>query len=323
MRVVHKNRPNDLYQFLVEKFKPYRFDSIAGGVQKWLEEMSKELMRNIYKETGIRNFVFSGGVAMNVKLSQTLSELEFVDDFFVCGSSSDESLSIGGCYFSNHLNQIKNQPLENLYLGPKNTIKEINEWIEEKSLFNNYRIEKGVANKTVAEKIAKGEIVARVAGNMEFGARALGNRSILANPSNSKVIKIINEMIKGRDFWMPFGLTILDKYADKYLYNPKQIEGRYMAMCFHTKAEFLHEIWAGTHPYDNTVRPQILNKEQNSSYYDLIDQFSQITGIGAILNTSFNLHGFPIVMNVSDAFHVFENSGLDHLLIENILISKK
>jgi carbamoyltransferase len=66
-----------------------------------------------------------------------------------------------------------------------------------------------------------------------------------------------------------------------------------------------------------------LNKEQNSSYYDLIDQFSQITGIGAILNTSFNLHGFPIVMNVSDAFHVFENSGLDHLLIENILISKK
>jgi carbamoyltransferase len=122
---------------------------------------------------------------------------------------------------------------------------------------------------------------------MEFVSRALGNRSILANPSNPSIIQHINELIKGRDFWMPFAATVLDTYEDKYLVNPKGFESRYMAVAMDTKKEFLKDIKAGTHPYDETIRPQILTKDQNTEYYDLIEKFSKITGIGSLLNTSY------------------------------------
>ena len=158
---------------------------------------------------------------------------------------------------------------------------------------------------------------------MEFGSRALGNRSILANPSNPLIIQHINELIKGRDFWMPFAATVLDTYEEKYLFNPKGFESRYMAVAMDSKKEFLKDIKAGTHPYDETIRPQILTRDQNENYYDLIEKFSKITGIGALLNTSYNLHGLPVVNDIADAIHVFENSGLKYLILDETLLSKK
>ena len=179
-----------------------------------------------------------------------------------------------------------------------------------------------VTNDEIANLLADGEIIARVCGRMEFGSRALGNRSILADPSNSETVKKINEMIKDRDFWMPFAATIMDTFVERYLINPKNFESRYMAIAMDAKKEHLSEIKAGTHPYDETVRPQILSKNQNESYYDLLEKFSKITGIGALLNTSFNLHGIPMVNTLADAMHVFENSELNHLVLDKYLIRK-
>ncbi|MDN3684011.1 carbamoyltransferase C-terminal domain-containing protein [Vibrio sinaloensis] len=110
--------------------------------------------------------------------------------------------------------------------------------------------------------MADGEVVSRVSGKMEFGSRALGNRSILADPSNPGIIQHINELIKGRDFWMPFAATVLDTHAECYLVNEKNFDSRYMAVAMDTKKERLHEIKAGTHPYDETIRPQIITEEQ-------------------------------------------------------------
>lgn len=322
MKIVHKNRPVDLYQFMLEKLRPYRFDSVAAGLQKYLEVITKEFLINVHTHTGAKNFVFSGGVSMNVKLNKVLGELDFVEDFFVCGSSSDESLSIGACYVANNRHDIKNRALPHLYLGSYESQTEIDEYIKRKGLDKKFSVRHGVKNNVIAKMLADGQVVARMCGKMEFGARSLGNRSILANPSNTNIVKEINEMIKGRDFWMPFALTILDSCQTKYIKNSKGYESRYMATSFDTKPEYLHEIQAGTHQYDNTVRPQILSREQNESYYDLIKQFEEISGIGALLNTSFNLHGLPMVNDIQDAIHVFENSGLEHLLIDEILISK-
>lgn len=321
LKIVHKNRPANLYEFLNEKLKYHRFDNIAGGVQNYTEKILIELFKRASQEIGFNNFVFSGGVAMNVKANKALADQEFVHDIFVAGSSSDESQSIGACYFANYENNIINKPLENLYLGTDNSNEDILEYIKENSLNEKYSI-KEAKNNEIAQLLADGEVVARVVGKMEFGSRALGNRSILANPSNPDIIQHINELIKGRDFWMPFAATVLDKFEDKYLVNPKGFESRYMATAMDSKKEFLHEIKAGTHPYDETIRPQILTKEQNAGYYDLIEEFSNITGIGSLLNTSYNLHGLPVVNDIADAFHVFENSGLKHLILNHVLISK-
>ncbi|MFT6906222.1 MAG: carbamoyltransferase [Oleiphilaceae bacterium] len=321
LKIVHKNRPKNLYEFLNEKLKYFRFDNIAGGIQKYTENMLLELFFRASKETGFKSFVFSGGVAMNVKANKAIGDLACVDDLFVAGSSSDESQSIGACYFANYENDIKNKPLEDLYLGTENSEYDIQSYIEQNKLGEKYEISEAT-NIKVAKLLADGEVVARVCGKMEFGSRALGNRSILANPSNPGIIQHINELIKGRDFWMPFAATVLDTYAGKYLVNDKNFESRYMAVAMDTKKEYLSDIKAGTHPYDETIRPQILTKKQNSEYYDLITEFSKLTGIGSLLNTSYNLHGLPVVNDVADALHVFENSGLKFLIMNDILLAK-
>lgn len=321
LKIVHKNRPADLYAFLDEKLKYYRFDNIAGGIQQYTEDMLLMLFQKAHDATGFSNFVFSGGVSMNVKANKALGDLACVSDFFVAGSSSDESQSIGACYYANHENKITNKPIQNLYLGTEISKESIESYLVKHEIAKRYHVSTA-NNEHLAKLLAQGEVIARVVDKMEFGSRALGNRSILADPSNPAIVQHINELIKGRDFWMPFAATVLDTYMDKYLVNPKGYESRFMAIAMDTKKEFLHEIKAGTHPYDETIRPQILTKAQNESYYDLIEKFSHITGIGSLLNTSYNLHGLPVVNDVEDAFHVFENSGLRYLVLNDVLVSK-
>jgi carbamoyltransferase len=77
------------------------------------------------------------------------------------------------------------------------------------------------------------------------------------------------------------------------------------------------------HQRDKTLRPQIVYKWQNPDYWKLISYFKKLTGIGGVLNTSLNLHGYPLVATLEQAFFTLENSGLNHLALENFLISKK
>ena len=158
---------------------------------------------------------------------------------------------------------------------------------------------------------------------MEWGARSLGNRSILADPSSFEKVREINLAIKQRDFWMPFAPSIISEKQEEYIENPKKIKAPYMVMGFHTKERAHKELTSAIHSYDFTARPQLLEEKFNSSYYNLIRNFEKHTGIPALLNTSFNLHGYPIVCAPIDAITTLTKSGLKHLAIGNYLISKK
>jgi len=122
---------------------------------------------------------------------------------------------------------------------------------------------------------------------------------------------------------MPFALSILEDYADKYIYNPKGLEASFMTIAFDTLPELYCNIQAGTHPYDKTVRPQYVSKINTPEYYKLIKAFYKLTGIPSLLNTSFNLHGEPIVNNIQDALRTYNESEIDYLYINNTLISKR
>jgi carbamoyltransferase len=174
----------------------------------------------------------------------------------------------------------------------------------------------------VAELLVSDGVVARCAGRMEFGARALGNRSILANPTDHRVVGLINRMIKNRDFWMPFAPTVLAERADDYLLNPKGLASPYMMLAMETRPAARDALTAALHPHDATARPQILEQAWNPEYHALIRAFEGRTGVGAVLNTSFNLHGEPIVCTAADAVDTFERSGLQHLAVGHWLISK-
>jgi carbamoyltransferase len=304
-----------------------RFDYIAFSAQKLLEETVIELVKNAIRKTNIRNVVLGGGVFMNVKLNNKILMLDKVENLFVMPSCSDESLAIGcaiKCAIDEGFKFEDVNYLEDIYWGTSYSKEEVEnalENLDEKEFEIKYIGDD--IDEFVGELISENYIIARFKNRMEFGARALGNRSILANPSNLEVITRINKAIKQRDFWMPFAPTILYEDQDRYIINPKKHEGYYMIMAFFTKEEAHKHLKSALHQYDLSARPQILIKEHNESYYKLIKRFKEKTGIGGILNTSFNLHGEPIVMSPNDAIWTLKNSLLDGLAIENYLILRK
>ena len=122
---------------------------------------------------------------------------------------------------------------------------------------------------------------------------------------------------------MPFAATILERRAGDYLRGYKKIGAPYMTLAFETTPLAAAHLRAGLHPFDFTCRPQVLRRGQNPAYEKIIRAFEKRTGVGALLNTSFNLHGEPIVQTAADAWRVFQISGIDALLLNATLIEKK
>lgn len=325
----YRQKPKDLYFYFKDKLEDCRFDGIAAGLQKYLEEILTQWVKNAAEQTKIGRAVFTGGVGMNVKAMKEIAKLPEIEDLFVCPSAGDESLAIGVCYkvmydyckkTGRNGNIIKS--LKTVYLGPEFSDGYIENMIKENNLEKKYKIKKEVSAKEIAKEIAGGKIIGRCSGRMEFGARALGNRSILANPKFPNIVKKLNEKIKKRDFWMPFTPSILFERVKDYLVNPKNLSAPFMTIAFETTAKARQDLPGALHPADWTARPQFIKKDDNPEYYQLIKEFKKITGIGAILNTSFNLHGYPIILSPEDAMHVFENSDIDGVLLNKTLISK-
>jgi carbamoyltransferase len=318
-KIVHNKRPKDLYAFLKKELYNFRFDNIAAALQLFVEKTSTELLKQINRKYKINHFSISGGVSMNIKMNKVLSELKFVKQLYVSPSGSDESLCMGACYF---LAKNKSSFLKNIYLGQNIEILNENKL---KNIFNKkyFEISKNVTDLHLAKLLNKGEIIAIARNNEEFGARALGNRSIIANPSYPGVVKKINEYIKNRDFWMPFALTILKEKHKKFIINPKNLRSDFMTIGFDTVSKNIYKIKAGTHPYDETVRPQILERSYNKQYHSLIKKFYSVSGIPAVLNTSLNLHGFPIASKLADIVKTYKKSGLRYLYLNDKFLIKK
>lgn len=318
------------YYYLKEHLEGQRFDWIAGAVQRLTEKLLQEWTTEAIRQTGIRQVVLSGGIFHNVKANMCIGSLPEVETLTICPSPGDESTAIGAAYWGYeqeclHRNiPFEPQPLENLYLGPAYSEAEIEQSIERFrrqglvcSVEQFERIEEHIA-----ELLATSHVVARFDGRMEFGARALGNRSLLAHPTDPQVINVLNHQIKNRDFWMPFAGTILSERQHDHVHNPKCLPAPYMVLAFATTPQAQVEMAAAMHAADHTMRPQILDRATNPGYYKVLKQFEARTGIGGVLNTSFNLHGEPIVCSPDDALATFSRSGLHHLALGNFLLSK-
>jgi len=329
LHIKFNEKPKDLYFHFLESFQGHRFDGIAGALQVFLENLLTTWVQNCVDETGIKRIVFAGGVAQNIKACKKISGLETVDDLLVSPAAGDSSLPIGACYYAmwNYLTQHNldtgiMKPLDNIYLGPEYPDEEIQEVLKEKGMYSKYRVTKGLDPRDIARLLTEGKIIARCAGRMEFGLRALGNRSILADPRDYRIVRKINEAIKFRDFWMPFTPTILAEREADYIVNPKNLSSPFMTMAFDSTELAQKELIAALHPADLTVRPQILQEKRNPGYYSIIKEFEKLTGVGGILNTSFNLHGYPIVLGPEAAIFTFENSDLDGVLIGDYYIER-
>ena len=306
----------DIYQYLKENLNEFRFDHIAAGIQSFSEKILVKWFTNALKKYNSNSIVFSGGVSLNIKANLMISKIENLKKFFVCGGGGDETLPIGACYHYAEQQKIEPKPLESLYLGTNAEYTD-----NEIKIFDDYKVNKFENIEQVIDLVLENKILATCRGRAEMGPRSLGNRSILADPRETSNIQKINTAIKNRDFWMPFSPIVLSEYQSELIDNPKKLESPHMTIAFET-VDGERKIPAAIHQADKTARPQLLKKEVNPQLWGLIKGFYDKTGVPSLLNTSFNLHGEPIVNNIHDALHVFENSKLDVLWLDRHIIQK-
>jgi carbamoyltransferase len=319
---------NYCYEYLRDTFERVRFDTVAAATQLYTEEMMVSWVKAAVKKTGIRKIVAGGGVFMNVKANMLIAQLPEVDRIYVMPSAADESLSIGAALHHYHSceqsTSMAESTLETLYLGSEFSREEEELAIKEELVDVDCNVlETSDVNEKIVEALVKGEVVARCVGRMEWGARSLGNRSILASAHDYRIVEKLNSKIKQRDFWMPFAPSVREEACSRYFDDDKDLKPWFMTFAFPGTQLAIEELSAGTQQRDHTLRAQCVTKSANPDYHEILTKFEDITGRGGLVNTSFNLHGEPIVYSPRDAARVFRLSGLDHLALGHYFISKK
>ncbi|MEI6424471.1 MAG: carbamoyltransferase C-terminal domain-containing protein, partial [Lentisphaerota bacterium] len=304
-----------------------RFDTLSAGLQLLAEEVAVKWIKAGISRTGIKKVLLTGGFFMNVKANKLISEIpgiEFVNAFPSCG---DESNAFGAAFLGYQKLRAENSPeiqFEGCCVGT-DAMFDIEEAKEKYKNAVNFEKADNI-NERIVELLVNRKIVARCSGKMEFGARALGNRSILASPDDMRIINKINAAIKKRDFWMPFAPASMEDKLDIIVEVPdslKECYSPYMMFTFDVKPAMYDKIVAGVHQADKTARVQTVNPKSYPDFYDIISKFFEKTGIPTVLNTSFNLHGFPIVEGACDSINVYLNSELDVLAVGDYLITRK
>ena len=207
--------------------------------------------------------------------------------------------------------------MKHLYLGPEYSNDDIEEILKIRKIKHKY-IEKPAV--LAAQLLSQNKIIAWFQGRMESGPRALGNRSILMSPLCSENKNVINSWVKFREGFRPFCPSLTYESKDKYLKDNR--DEFFMITSFDVTSDKKDKIPAVVH-VDGTLRPQMVHKDQNKKYWDLINEFGKLTGESIVLNTSFNVMGEPIINNPKEAIRCFFDSGIDAIFIGNYYVDKE
>ena len=292
----------------------------AASMQRLFEEHCLALMEahlgGILRETG--KLAFAGGGALNVKLNQRIVGLDHVDELFVQPAAGDSGTSLGAATYVANERGEKVQKMDHVYLGPSFGLDECRQSLEDCREPVEYNKLDDVPAKT-AELLAAGNPVAWFQGRMEFGPRALGGRSILGCPSAAGIADRINEQIKFRERWRPFCPSVLDRVAEDIIQTDHPAP--FMTITFDVNEEWVSRIPEVVHE-DGTARVQVVSRETNERYYELIEHLERLTGNGVVLNTSLNRRGEPMICSPSDALNMFFGSDLEYLVLEDYLVTK-
>jgi carbamoyltransferase len=300
---------------------PKQREIISYNLQKLTEDLMIEFFNDIHKKfPEYTKIAVAGGLFANVKLNQKLNELDWLDELFVYPPMGDEGLSLGAALWkSNQLGELK-KPLKltNFSFGPSYDEESIYEFSREFDF-----IRTGLDYDEIAKDIHSGKIIGWFDGGMEFGPRALGNRSLLVRPTQLETHKVLNRRLNRYDT-MPFAPMVLDEYfEDLFTTNKSKYSAQFMTICYSTKTEWMDKIPAVVQKSDKTARPQVITSENNPKIYQLMKQYFELSSIPAILNTSFNTHGEPIIENPSHAFNHLKNKVVDKLVIGNYVYQNR
>jgi carbamoyltransferase len=304
-----------------DRLEHFRFDAIARGVQAFTEDALAGWIANAMGRHSARHLRLAGDMAYNVKVNQRLCSLADVASFSVPAGAGGEGLAIGAAFLACAAAGTLPKALASPYVGPAEDERRIPALAKAAAAAQGYRL-RPAGPAELAGLLADGEIVGRVAGRSEFGPRALGNRSLLADPRRLEGVQRLNACIKHRDFWMPFAPSIAREAAGDLVAAPASVEAGLMTTSFATLPAGRRALAAAVHPADFSCRAQIVDRQANPAYHALLLEMGRRTGTAAVLNTSFNLHGEPIVQSAEDALRILNLSDLRHLVLGDLLVSK-
>jgi carbamoyltransferase len=284
--------------------------NVAKTSQVAFENVFMSLINKYLEELPNIPLLLVGGCALNILLNTKLKQ-ELPRDVFVPPNPNDCGIALGMML----LNMKPEKAVDITYKGvpilDKNILMSICE--------RHYNTKKLNVDEVIDDLI-DGQIIGLVRGNSEHGPRALGNRSIICNPSLPNMKDILNSKVKNREWYRPFAPVCKLENVSKYF--EFEGESRWMSFCPEVKEEWKGKLMSITH-VDGTARVQTVTREQNEFLYDLLTKFEEKTGIGVLLNTSFNVDGKPILSTYEDAAWVFKNTQMDKLILEDYYLVNK
>ena len=308
--------PSDTNIFQISsKYLP---QDIAATGEKVFQESVLKLIQLLKKETKLKKIVFSGGIFQNVSLNNLILKSEIFEEVYFPMASGDNGQSLGtALYFKNQYKKsLKNKEITPL-LGPSFSDFEIEDLLKKSRI--NYVKEKNIEKK-VAKLISENNTIGWFQARGEYGKRSLGARSILGDPRKLESKSRINQLLKKRDWFMPYAPSVLEEYLSDYVKFPKK--SAYMQIAFDVKKDKKNDICSAVH-VDGTARIHTVKKSVNPKYWNLINEFRLITGIPIILNTSFNRHHIPTISEPRQAIEHLLDGCMDYLAIGNFLVSFK
>ena len=300
---------------------PLAAANMAFTGQKVFMDILFQLLSNFY-DLGISdNLIAGGGCMLNSTANGKITRETGFKNLHIYSAPADDGNALGAAllaFYEDHPQQRPHANWQTPYLGSVMSEETVGNLARFSKVEKMSRHPQGIHRKA-AELLAEGKIIGWVQGRAEFGPRALGNRSILADPRSPDIKDEINARVKFREEFRPFAPSILDEFGGEFFVDYQA--SPYMERTLIWRDEVRHKIPGVVHA-NNSGRLQTVRREWNREYYALIHAFHELTGIPIVLNTSFNIMGKPIIHSVEDAIAVFYTTGLDALVIGDMLIEK-
>jgi carbamoyltransferase len=316
---------------------------IASSAQSLCDEAMLKAARHAVEITGLRNLALAGGVALNCVSVGHLLEQGAVDRVFVQPAASDAGGALGcAMALAASLGELRRDwvkqgtdAMHGGFLGYELTTTEVSDVIQKHEL-NTKQLDTSSMNKEIARLLSEGHTIALCRGRAEYGPRALGNRSILADARDPECQTILNVAVKQRESFRPFAPVVLEEDANFWFDAP--FGDHYMTTVAHLKDELRisqtesrsegviaqvrqkrSSIPAVTH-VDYSARVQTVPLEH--PLREVIEAFKSHTGVGVLVNTSFNRRGEPIIQTANDAYRCFKQTAIDYLVLGDHLIPR-
>lgn len=292
----------------------YSEQDLAYFAQAHFEEVMLDLAADAMQLAESRHLAAAGGVILNVKANALIRDRLRPSSFFVYPDSGDSGLAAGAALEALHHQGAMKGPVTftTPYLGHEFDDGAVQttlaRWRSQHPL-----VIGEVTPADVAARVESGAIVGTFQGRLECGPRALGNRSVIADPRRTDVKDRINLLLKGREPFVPFAPSLLEE--DAHLYWDGPIDYPFMTFAVRASDYARQTVPAVVH-VDGTLRPQVVTEQRSAGYTALLRAFKQLTGVGVLLNTSFNRHGHPIVGSPDDALQHLVNRWVEGIWID-------